>query len=508
MSPLSATIANLFRSRRTSEDSSNMTPAGSFISPGQLPMVGAAQEVNGGNRNQSEVNGADGGALSTKHYRKYFFPAQIRWIDDPSPLRIMQKSRQIGASYADAYDSVIKASVAGAQFDVWISTRDETQAKLYLEDCKYWATLFHVAAQDLGEVVFDKETNHSAYVLQFANGKRIYVLSSNPDALAGKRGHVKLDEFALHQDQRKLFTIAKPVTTWGGQLSIISTHRGPNTLFNQIIQDILHRGNPMKWSLHTIPIQTAVEEGLVERINERTGGSDTREEFVNRMRSGCIDEEAWLQEYCCTPADENSAFLTHEMITACENLNLKLLSFEELIDLIIENPGLALYIGVDVARKRNLYVVDVGEKIGDVMHDRVRIELHNKPFRDMTFELHRLLRLPQVKRCCIDAGGNGSQLAEEAQYEFGWKVEPVAFTPAVKEELALSLRRDFEDRKLRIVRDDNLRSDLRALKKLVTSSGNTKFDGQFENSHCDRTWAMALRQHAARHQFSAGGAVA
>jgi phage FluMu gp28-like protein len=38
----------------------------------------------------------------------YFLPYQQRWIDDPSPLKIIEKSRQIGITYADAYDSVIK----------------------------------------------------------------------------------------------------------------------------------------------------------------------------------------------------------------------------------------------------------------------------------------------------------------------------------------------------------------------------------------------------------------
>ena len=47
-----------------------------------------------------------------------------------------KKSRQVGISYVDAYDSVIKASVAGAKYDVWFSSSNETQAKLYLEDCK------------------------------------------------------------------------------------------------------------------------------------------------------------------------------------------------------------------------------------------------------------------------------------------------------------------------------------------------------------------------------------
>src|SRR5258706_1869871 len=98
--------------------------------------------------------------------------------------------------------------------------------------------------------------------------------------------------------------------------------------------------------------------------------------------------------------------------------------------------------------------------------------------------------------------------ADRARKQFGWKVEPFTFTPAVKEELAFGLRRDSEDRRLRIVRDDDLRSDLRALKKDVTASGNIRFAGEVENSHCDRTWAKALRQHAARYRPSAGGAVA
>ena len=192
--------------------------------------------------------------------RKYFLPYQCEWIFDRSPLKIIEKSRQIGITYADAYDSVIKASPSSGGLDVWVSSRDEVQAKLYLEDCKFWAKVLHVVATDLGEVVVDSSNNTSAYVLQFANGRRIYCLSSNPNALAGKHGHLVLDEFALHQDQRLLYRVAKPVTTWGGQLSVISTHRGVNSVFNQIIRDITENGNRMGWSLHTVSIQRAVEE--------------------------------------------------------------------------------------------------------------------------------------------------------------------------------------------------------------------------------------------------------
>lgn len=446
--------------------------------------------------------------------QKYFLPYQIRWIEDPSPLRIIEKSRQVGITYADAYHSVRVASRDGARYDVYISSRDKFQARLSIEDCKKWAEILEILVADLGELVFDEEHNASAYVIQFANGRRIHSLSSNPNALAGKRGHVKLDEFALHQDQRLLYNVAKPVTTWGGTLSVISTHRGVNTIFNQIIRDTLEAGNPMGWSLHSVPIDEAVRQGIVERINAKTGRDESREDFLRRLRAECIDEEQWLQEYCCIPADESSAFFSHDLISACEDPHLKPLSFEELhYSLSAGGEGRgevvrSLFLGLDVARKNDLCVIDLGEKIGDVLWDRCRIELQNKTFSEIEFELYRLLKLPQLKRACIDATGLGMQLAERARETFGWKVEPVTFTAQTKEELAFGLRRDFEDRRLRIVRDDKLRSDLRGLRKEVTSSGNLRFAGESEDSHCDRTWAKALRQHAARYRIIAGGAVA
>ncbi len=395
----------------------------------------------------------------------WLLPTQAAWINDPWHLRIWEKSRQVGATKTDALDSVLKVSPAEARFDVWVTSRDDGLARLYLEDCVDWARILHVAATNLGVVILDHKNNFSARVLEFANGRRIYCLSSSPNALAGKRGHVKMDEFALHEDQRLLYRIAKPVTQWGGTLSIISTHRGPDTLFNQIINDIRHKGNPMGWHLYSYPIQKAVEE-------------------------------QWLQEYCCTPADVNSAFLSYELIDSCTDPNLRLMTIRQLVKYCEEHPRCALYGGIDVGREKNLFVFTVGEKIGDVIWDRLRIELENRPFTEMEDCIYPILRLPQLKHCCFDSGGPGIQLHERAKDQFGYKAEGLKFTSQLKEKLAFALRADFEDRKLRIVADDSLRSDLRALKKSTTSSGNLKLDGDFENSHCDRTWALALRQYA------------
>ena len=498
-----------------------------------------------------------------KDLQKYFYTSQIKWIEDESPLKIAVKSRQIGFSFANALRLVLQVSAEDARLDAYISSRDLLQAKLQLDDCRNWARLFNIGCSDHGEILLDEQSKSSAYVLQFANGRRIYSLSSNPNALAGKRGHVVLDEFALHPDQRLLYRVAKPVTMWGGQLSIISTHRGAATFFNQIIlriksspdrrevpipnrdssgfssssssfsSSISPSAEPLiaaptlaetidfgsSWSLHEVPIEKAVAEGLVERINKKTGRNESREHFLARLEAECADHETWLQEYRCIPADENAAFFSYEMLDACTDRNLKLLDLDQLLRLArdaaaaggsdsqIENqkPKIEnLYVGVDIARTNNLCVIDIGEKRDSVITDVLRLEIHNQSFTEIENQLFPILALPQLKRACIDDTGMGTHIAERARERFGWKVEPVRFTAPKKEELAFALRRDFEDRCVRIPNDDALRADLRALKKEITPSGKLTFIGEVENSHCDRTWAKALRQHAARKRFSAG----
>ena len=428
-------------------------------------------------------------------------PTQAAWLNDPWPLRIWEKSRQVGATKTDALDSVLKASPADAKYDVWVSSRDEDQAMLYLEDCKQWAQILQLAATYKGRVLLDRKNNSSAYVLQFANRRRIYCLSSNPNAFAGKRGHVKLDEFALHPDQRLLYKVAKPVTTWGGTLSIISTHRGPNTVFNQIIRDIRRDPAASPWHLYSYPLHKAIAEGLIERINEKSGHKETREEFENRIHRECLNEDDWNQEYCCIPSDESTAFITHDMISACEDPNLHLLTTDQLIAWLKspEAPqNVELYIGVDVGRKRDLTVIDVGLKTGEVMFDKVRTELHNQPFPVIEAEFRKLLVLPQVRRACIDENGIGMDLAERTRRDFGYQVEPVHITAQIKEKLAFGLRNDFESLALRLPVDQSLRADIHAMKKLVTAANNIRFDGYTDDGHCDRFMAKALRQEASR----------
>jgi len=417
---------------------------------------------------------------------------QSKYILDDSHLIIVEKGRQIGLSYAASYKAVRLAGAKDARLDVWVMSRDEIQAKQFLLYCKRWARVLKFASEDLGDVLLDSDKDITAHVLKFANGLCIYCVSSNPDAIVGKSGHVILDEFALHKDQRQLYAVAKPVTQWGGTLTIISTHRGSQTVFAEIIRDIKERGNKMGWSLHTIPIQTAVDQGIVEKINAATGRNETREAWLARQRAECLDEEQWLQEYCCIPADESSAFISYEMISGCEDDSARK-DFAYL-----QQCGNPIYLGFDVARTTDLSVIDVEEKMGDVFWERMRLEMRGKSFGEQESELYRLMGLPTLRRASIDSTGLGMQLAERAIARYGYRVEAVRFTGPVKEELAFPLRAAHEDRTLRYAKDEKLRADLRGIKKETTASGNIRFAGESADSHCDRFWAKALAVHAGK----------
>ena len=193
-------------------------------------------------------------------------PYQRRWVLDPSRIKIMEKSRQIGISWASAYALVRRKSQCGARYDAWVSSRDEIQARLFLEDCKTFARVLDIVAEDLSCRLLENNIS-SSYVLRFSSGVKINSMSSSPDAQAGKRGDRLLDEFALHKDPRKLYAIAYPGITWGGQLEMVSTHRGSHNFFNELITEIREKDNPKKISLHRVTLEDALNDGFLYRLH-------------------------------------------------------------------------------------------------------------------------------------------------------------------------------------------------------------------------------------------------
>lgn len=426
-----------------------------------------------------------------------FLPFQQRWITDRSRLKLMEKSRQIGVSWSTAYAADERTAAAGNRWDQWVSSRDDLQARLFIEDCKFWAGILQIAAEDLGEKVIDERTKLTAYVLEFASGKRIHSMSSNPDAQAGKRGGRILDEFALHPDPRKLWAIAYPGITWGGNMEVISTHRGSHNFFNQLIREIREHDNPKRISLHRVTLQDALDQGFLWKLQASLPDDHEVQEldepgYYDFIRAGCADEESFQQEYQCQPADDDAAFLEYELICRAEYAAGE--PWELDLD---DTQGRILYGGLDIGRIKDLTVLWIVERVGDVFHTRKIITLVKMAKPDQETILWPWLAV--LQRACLDYTGLGIGWGDDAQRQFGqYRMELVTFTGAVKEALAYPVRGAMEDRRLRIPSDPHIRADLRAVTKVVTPANNIRFTAErSENGHADRFWALALALHAA-----------
>jgi phage FluMu gp28-like protein len=425
-------------------------------------------------------------------------PFQQRWVQDNSRLKLCVKSRQVGLSWCTAYRLVRQKLSKGARLDAWISSRDEASALLFIEDAKRFADILNVAAEDLGETVADDQ-GHTSFSLRFANGLRIHSMSSNPDAQAGKRGDRILDEFALHVDSRKLYEIAYPGITWGGSLEIFSSHRGSANYFNELVREITERNNPKGFSFHRVTLQDALAEGFLYKLQSKLPSDDPRmqmdeADYFSFIRSGSADEESFLQEFMCQPADDNTAFLPYDLIAGCEYKQSEAWQ-TDLLD--CKNP---LFVGVDVGREHDLTVIWLIEQVGGINFTRRVVEMSKQTFDSQEQSLYELLQLPMVRRCCIDQSGLGRQFAKRAAKKFGaYRVEGINFTTSTKEELAYPVRVAFEDRTIKVPFTNAIRADLRGVRKEVTGSGHVRFAGERNRyGHCDRFWALALALHAAK----------
>lgn len=435
-----------------------------------------------------------------------FLPYQEKWIKDTSRIKLMEKSRQIGMSWTAAF-SLVKRHNSNRtnKLDSWVSSRDITQAKLFLEDCKQFAQNSNsMNLQDDSSLPIKKSKvqQSSNLMLYFPNKTRIHSLSSNPNAQAGKRGTRVLDEFALHPDPQKLYTIAYPGITWGGQLEIISTHRGSNNFFNHLIQEIKFNDNPKKISHYRVTLEDALNAGFLNALKEKLPPDDpyqTMDEaaYFDQVRNSCADRESFFQEYMCQPCDENTFFLHPSLIESCEIPSDT--PWEYSFPEAIRSPH-DFFLGIDIGRDHDLTVFCLLEKMDNVLNMRKLVALQNIPFSIQEEFLHNFLLIPTLRRTCIDQTGLGRQFTERASHFSGYGViQGISFTNLIKESLAFNLRSTLENRAILIPPDKELRADLRSIKRQSTSSGNIRFNADSaKTGHADRFWAMALAVHAAK----------
>ena len=460
---------------------------------------------------------------------------QSDWIGDRSLVKLMEKSRRIGISYATSYDEVRQHSMKDCRVDTWFSSRDDLTAKEFIIYCQKFASVLKLAAKIYAADILSEDGRKSATatIQRFANDTRINSISSNPDVFAGKGGNVGLDEFSLRNDPRNVYDIASPTIDWGGRLSIISTHRGATNFFNKLITDERdpdprkHRGI----SLHRVTLTRALEEGFLWKLQTKLPDGDRRldmdeADYYNYQRARVSSKERFMQEYECEPEDEASVFLPYDLLAgsfypAPDNLRVHTEATYDfrgkegrvryllpggvqpsgLRDYLakLRLAGAALYHGKDVARTGDLSVDIFGERRDGIMFVRAVVEFDNVAFSRQEGLLYPIM--PLINRSCVDKTGIGSQFAERAGEKFGdWRVEGINFSRGTKEMLAGPLPELFREKQLKIPDDDLFLTDLRSIRKETVGDKPRYVASKDEetDSHADRFWALALLLHAGK----------
>jgi phage FluMu gp28-like protein len=360
-----------------------------------------------------------------------------------------------------------------------------------------WCRLGNVVAKGIAgdNVEIFGTGDIKAFVVDFPTGSRIVSLSSTPEVFAGKGGDVLLDELDLHQDAGRVYDMARPCTTWGGQLEAISAYAvdgSPASVFARLCQDA--RGaNPMKASLHRVTLDDAIAQGFVECVNRVTGATHTRESFRALIRAGCRTEAAFQSQYMCNPQDDGGALLSYDLIRSCE------VDPKELEAAIRAAAKTApRYLGVDVGRRRDLTVMWLLVRIGDILWTALVKTMDKAMFRDQFAAASALIDQHNVRRCCVDATGIGAQLGEDLQNRYKGRVEPIQFNHSVQIDIGIPMLSAFQDRLIRIPADQSIREGLHKVRKVTTASNNVRLEAEHDESgHADEFWALALARHAA-----------
>jgi phage FluMu gp28-like protein len=424
-------------------------------------------------------------------------PYQRRWIADKAQLKIAEKSRRTGLTWAEAADAALNSSMsvsAGGSDTFYVGTTKD-MAREFIDACAMWAKAYDWAASEIGEEVLqDEDKDILVYVINFASGFKIKALSSNPSNLRGMQGNVIIDEAAFQKDLAAALKAALALTMWGSNVRLISTHNGIDNLFNELIND--SRAGKKRYSVHRVDIDTACEEGLYQRICQvkKTPWSQAAEdEWKANLLSDTATEEDALEEYYCVPKSGGGSYLSRALIEArmasveqCgpvirlskgndfgewpEHLRAAEVSDwcnKALLPILMTLDQARPHVfGEDFARSGDLTVIDVGEIAQDLhITTKLQVELKNIPFRQQEQILFYIVdRLPRLRGGAMDARGNGQALAEYAQDKYGTEViASVMLSESFYREQMPRFKSHFEDGLLTVPRDDDTRADLQAL---------------------------------------------
>lgn len=457
-------------------------------------------------------------------------PYQQAWIDDESELKIAEKSRRTGLTWAEAADAVLRGSTSkeyGGTNHFYVGSNKEMAIE-FIDACAMWAKAFDKAASEIEEeVLVNEDKDILTFTIRFTSGFKVQALSSKPSNMRGRQGNVTIDEAAFHEQLGEVLKAALALTMWGAKVRVISTHNGYDNLFNQLIQD--SRGGRKDYSVHRITLDDACEQGLYKRIcqvRKQIWTKDKETAWIAKLLKATATKDDALEEYYCVPKQGGGAYLSRALIESRmvpapviryegsaelnawpEYLRRAEISdwcVKTLLPLIMQlNPNERHAFGEDFARSGDLTVIaPIAMSQQLKRHVPFLVELQNVPFTNQEQILNYIVdRLPRLMGGALDARGNGQYMAEQAKFKYGaGRIQEVMLSQRWYLENMPKMKSALEDDDLTVPKDEEVLNDLRAIQVI---KGIPKIpEGQTSKGrHGDSAVAICLAYSASVSEF-------
>ncbi len=462
---------------------------------------------------QTEISKIDRPEIAAKkgHLMKY----QTDWAFDMNRFKAAEKAIRIGLTYAQEF-AAVRGRIIGNS-DYLHSSVTQGVALQFIRECEWWINEYKVKGITRGETDFVNELENNtlqrALYIEFPSGKRIVAFSSSPNSMRGFGGEVGLDEIAFHRYMALMMKGAGGRALWGDPVSMWSSHNGEDSDWNQFLNAEKLKGAASKWSLHRITILDAIEQGLVEKINQVKGTNFTRQSFLEDCEAAVGSREAFEEECLCEPKSRGeSAISWFDIQAAQQDFPIYVAQIEgdaqkgDIIDpavkhLLQENPFAALdkskmySAGFDIARTGHLASITILETDGKSHRLAMHVKLHKCKYSSMRETVALALDTLRSLTAEGDEGGLGNQICEELKDRFPGRFTGVNFS-TFKQYIGGKLTGAFGDGRIIIPKSqDEVAYDVRGIKtkQVGTRVSYTESKNPInEFSHCDIAWSLGM----------------
>jgi phage FluMu gp28-like protein len=427
--------------------------------------------------------------------REIFWQFQKDLILCPAQDIVVQWARGNGKTFAIAAKIAIatfQAEAEGRSEDWLIASATRDQAKEAIDKVAAWCRVFLLFGKTIGVLEEEIRTPDGKEIFTRwmirIGSQRIMAQAASPNAARGYTANIWWDEAAHYPDGAEMYEALQHCTRGHYKMIVSGTPWGgrDNQFYKLVHNDETHEGKPLWWK-SIIDIHEAVRQGRKYNI-ERGEKKSTPDLWAREMLLQWIEgAQQWFES---------------KLLDRCESEQCSIDGSAAKF-----GKGAAFFVGNDIGLRGHLWVAWVLQKIGDQLFTVEVVPLRGSTFKQQDAVIDRLMKTYRPIRLSMDQGGMGEGSAEKYIDKYGSTIEPVLFNPNNKGEMAYRTKREFQAEKLFIpAHQFEIRADLRKLQKIISTSGNVRFDADgSDGNHADYYTALALATSAAIDCPNAGG---